>query len=251
MDTEVIILAQDERGDRGFGGTPRQLSRLPACEGCPVLQRTIRQVRRLSTWWPTLIAWENIAADVAFDSGIACHVLPEPGNSALKGIARYLELRERQGRRYAHTIVLLGDVVYSWACLEALWKMAQACGFVGTRDLAMDRGELWGAAWARSYDGWMLPNLADALLRHPPVDDEYLPGQLRRWVSGMKRGDLRNHVTHLRHRVPCGYIDIDDYTHDLDAPSDLVLLPELSLAAAADDAKHGMAWNQEANMKGA
>jgi len=258
MDTEVIILAQGAHRRLGNHCGFRQLLPLPACGHAPILSRTLRQLSEsengaLST--VTIVAQSSLTQALfqiaRWPLYTVCVELPEPGNSALKGIARYLELREAQGRRYPRTVVLLGDVVYSWACLEAIWKMAQTCGFVGTRDLSLDRGQLWGVSWARSYDGWMLPNLADALLRHPPVDDEHVPGQLRRWVSGMKRGDLGNHVTHLRHRVPCGYIDIDDYTHDIDSPSDLVLLPELSALAAADDAKRGSVWNQEANMKGA
>jgi hypothetical protein len=166
--------------------------------------------------------------------------LPEPGNSALKGIARYLELREAQGRRYQRTIVLLGDVVYSWDCLEAIWEASTGYGFVGTKNLSLSKGELWGVGWSRVFEDWMMTNLRDALLRHPPFDDDYEPHQLRRWISGIQRGDMADHVARLKRSGH--YVSIDDYTHDMDIPHDLVLLPDLSVAAAEDDAKHGVVW---------
>ncbi len=247
MDNEVIILAQGRCLAMSAESRP-WLQRLTDCDDT-ILGRTIRLVRRLGHEWPTLVTWEDVRSDICFDSGLACYVLPEPGNSALKGIARYLELREQQGRRYASTIVLLGDVVYSWACLEAIFRMSRTYGFVGTSNLSPNIGELWGVAWSREFEDLMLTRLRDALLRHP-LGDEYHPQQLRRWVSGWKRGDMLDHVAKLTRTG--AYIAIDDYTHDIDHPSDLVMLPELSRAAAADDAKHGILWteNKEASMQG-
>lgn len=232
LDTEVVILAQDAGTQFGYGLTPRHLSRLPACDGYSIIARTIAQVRRLTTWWPTVITWDFIQSEIAHDSGLACVQLEDPGNSALKGVARYLELRAQQGRRYERTIVLLGDVVYSWACLKSIWEMSGAFGFVGTKDLSLEKGDLWGVAWCRLHEERMLAQLRDALLRHP-LGDEHCPSQLRRWITGWQRGRLEDHVARMR-RVDA-YIDIDDYTHDIDVPMDLVMLPDLSQAAAADD----------------
>lgn len=248
--TEIIILAQGIHRRLGAHHGPRQLLPLPAC-GVPILYRTIRQCFHLMkhALWPTVVTWPDLA-EVSRSWNIQCcngvvsaahHTLPDPGNSALKGIARYLELREQQGRRYQRTLVLLGDVVYSWACLEAIWLRGENnWGFVGTSNLSLDKGELWGVAWSKLYEDWMLTSLRDALLRHPPFDDEHEPHQLRRWISGMQRGDLADHVVKLKWAAH--YTDIDDYTHDMDIPHDLVLLPDLSTAAAADDAKHGVLW---------
>jgi hypothetical protein len=55
-------------------------------------------------------------------------------------------------------------------------------------------------------------------------------------------GALEDHIRKLRD----GYTAIDDYTHDIDFAHDLVLLPELSAAAAKDDATHDVLWNQAA-----
>jgi hypothetical protein len=228
---------------------------LPNC-GTTMLSRTIGQSSHFlgHASWPIVVTWSDIR--IPFNHARCCGAtvtpayvtLPEPGNSALKGIARYLELREQQGRRYASTIVLLGDVVYSWACLEAIWNLSRTYGFVGTSDLSLERGELWGVAWSREYEDRMLSNLRDALLRHP-LGDEYHPAQLRRWISGFRRGDLADHVSKLTRLG--AYVPIDDYTHDIDLPMHLVMLPELSKAAAADDERHGIVWTdiKEDSMK--
>ena len=247
--TEVIILAQ---GPNRLGARHElpALQRLIKCGDTTIIWRTVRQVRSIGDgWWPTVVTWDHVRAAFAFDSGLACHELVEPGNSALKGIARYLELREQQGRRYTRTIVLLGDVVYSWDCLSAIWRMADAWGFVGTNSLSLEGGELWGVAWHRAHEDRMLGALRDALLRHP-LGDEYHPAQLRRWISGMNRGDMRDHVRRLE-RIG-SYVSIDDYTHDIDTVMHLVMLPELSKEAATDDARHGILWNytKEGQMKG-
>ncbi len=260
MDNEVIILAQGPENrlagqwaKHGVNAPIPEMQPLLSCGGYSILSRTIRQVFHLSfhARWPSVVSWHQHRAVRCCRATVspAGFVLPEPGNSALKGIARYLELREQQGRRYASTIVLLGDVVYSWACLEAIFRMSRTYGFVGTSGLSPNIGELWGVAWSREFEDRMLSNLRDALLRHP-LGDEYHPQQLRRWVSGWKRGDMLDHVAKLTRTG--AYIPIDDYTHDIDHPSDLVMLPELSKAAAADDAKHGILWteNKEASMQG-
>lgn len=244
VSTEVVILAQGPTRAR-MG--QRELARLPACGNTSILCRTVAQIQKISTWPPTVIAGFVGCASPCFYVGtvktdvVPAYVdLPRPGNSALTGIARYLERRSYENRLHDRTIVLLGDVVYSWACQEAVFQMSEGYGFVGTKNLALDKGELWGVAWSRKVDDWMMCHLRDALLRVPPFEDDHQPGQLRRWVSGLSRGDMQDHVTKLKHAG--AYIEVDDYTHDMDVPHDLVLLPDLSAVAAADDAQHGICW---------
>jgi hypothetical protein len=246
--TEVIILAQGSQRRLGHHAGPRQLLPLPACGGAPILSRTLRQLGEINSQATVTVVAESSLTEALFRVAkwpiyTVSVELPVPGNSALKGIARYLELREGQGRRYQRTIVLLGDVVYSWDCLLEIWEMSvDYYGFVGTKNLSLSKGDLWGAGWSRSHEDWMLTNLRDALLRHPPFDDDPEPGQLRRWISGMQRGDLADHIVKLRWAAH--YADVDDYTHDIDIPHDLVLLPDLSSLAAEDDAKHGVIWTK-------
>jgi hypothetical protein len=254
---EIVILAQGAQRRLGNHAGPRQLLPLPSCGGAPILSRTLRQLgemylqesaahpRDLPSAPVVTVVAESSLTDALFKVAkwpiyTASVELPVPGNSALKGIARYLELRESQGHRYQRTIVLLGDVVYSWDCLLEIWDMSQKYGFVGTKNLSLSKGDLWGAGWSRPYEDWMLTNLRDALLRRPPFDDDPEPSQLRRWISGMQRGDLADHIVRLRWAAH--YADADDYTHDIDVAHDLVLLPELSSLAAKDDAEHGVFW---------
>jgi len=242
---EVIILAQGAQRRLGNHAGPRQLLPLPACGGAPILSRTLRQLSEIGSQATMTVVGGPSLTEALFQVAkwpiyTTSVELPAPGNSALKGIARYLELRDAQGRRYQRTIVLLGDVVYSWDCLLEIWDMSQKYGFVGSSNLSLSKGDLWGAGWSRQHEDHMLTTLRDALLRHPPFDDDPEPGQLRRWISGMQRGDLADHIVKLRWANH--YADVDDYTHDIDIPHDLVLLPDLSALAAADDAKHGVIW---------
>lgn len=248
MTTEVIILAQGTQQRLGMAHGYKQLLPLPGCAGMPIVARTVRQVRRLlgASAQVTLVLPSGMVGPVgalrdlpgAFPDTLC--TLPDPGNSSLKGIARYLEARgERHGAH--HTLVLLGDVVYSWACLEALWRMAGAFGFVGTPDLSESGGELWGVAWSRASESAMLQDLRDALLRHPPFEDEYQPGQMRRWIVGWRRGDLPTRIAKL---LQAGtYVDIDDYTMDVDLPHHIPLLEAASHHAAQDDIAHGLTWS--------
>lgn len=247
---EVIILAQGNQTRlRGLSGY-KQMQPLPSCGGAPILARTLQQLCRIVNERSTItmVAWPGLGQfELRGQSGESApeyrHVtLPSPGNSSLKGISRYLELRGER-HTFSSTLVLLGDVVYSWACLDAIARSAGTWGFVGTSDLNGSRGELWGVAWDRDYETQMMSLLADAMLRHPPFDDDYQPGQMRRWISGFRRGDLADHRDQLAASVH--YRSIDDYTRDIDLPSHVSMLPALSMSAAADDAAHGMMWEQE------
>ena len=183
MTTEVIILAQGTQKRMGPGAIYKQLLPLPACGNVSILVRTIRQLDlydraqrdlgshvhiTLLTWRDLYQAMEGLPELDELDEDMI--QLPNPGNSSLKGIARYLELRGPR-HRYDATIVLLGDVVYSWKCLDALWAMSITAGFVGTANVSGDAGEIWGVAWAREHEETMLTDLRDALLRHPPYED--------------------------------------------------------------------------------
>lgn len=246
----VVILSQGQQsrlGDPKLVGY-KQLLPLQACAGAPILLRTYRQLMaRPDSFDVVLVAWPEILAGLAGspmqrDPFIEYRnhlvTLAVPGNSSLRGIHRYLH-SSIGSRDREDTIVLLGDVVYSWACLDALFAMAKVGGFVGTSDLSGDAGELWGVAWPGRLSQYMFRELEDALLFHPPFD-EYQCGQMRRWVSGFRTGSLVGEVA--RRRRDGSYLDIDDYTRDIDTRAQLALLPELSTRAAADDEAHGLLW---------
>jgi hypothetical protein len=206
----------------------------------------------------TLVGWQLVTAQLsrlAFPFGVHAVELVDPGNSSLKGIHRYLlETRPRAFRNADdhehdhaasphHTIVLLGDVVYSWACLMTLWEASYSYGYTGTSDMSESGGELWGIAWARSHEDKMLCDLQDGLLRHPPLEDTYQPGQLRRWVIGWHRGTMQHRIAGLRHGGV--WHDVDDYTMDVDLPHHVPLLAKASYEAAKDDLAHGLTWGPQ------
>lgn len=248
----VIILAQ---GQQSRLGAPKvvgykQLLQLPECDHAPILVRTYRQLmRRPEKIRIVVVSWPEVLVAIAGSLKIKDPfvmyredfiTLPEPGNSSLRGIERVLASQPERAER-EDTVVLLGDVVYSWACLDALFAMAKVGGFVGTADLSNDGGELWGVAWPGRLSAYMRHELEDSLIFHPPFDATYQCGQMRRWVAGFRRGDLRRQVAdRMQHGT---YVAIDDYTRDIDLPEHLELVPGLSVAAAVDDREHGLVWN--------
>lgn len=254
MTTEVIILSQGRQTRMGMAHGYKQLLSLPACGGTAIIVRTLMQLSVLDTvspMWVNIVGWEDLLeliswrleAPVAYaelrntPGMINMVTLAEPGNSSLRGIARYLDLYS--SRRGDRTVVLFGDTVYSWACLRSMF-LAPAYAFVGTKNLRYDLGELWGVCWAHDCHDAMMSRLRDSLLRHPPFDDDYMPGQMRRWVSGFHRGHMVDHINSMRRMG--NYIDIDDYTMDIDTTSQIAMLPELSRKAAEDDLVAGLRW---------
>lgn len=255
--THVIVLAQGEQSRLpNLLGYPKQALRLPACGYVPIITRTLRQVAMISGIRPTRIT--VVATPVlqgcidlrpeltGVDPNIVDYIqLAAPGNSSLKGIARYLEgtaYGTDQERDPQRVIVLLGDVVYSWRCLQELIGPAgeghRNHYFVGSSDLSPAAGELWGLGWERSSAPAMLTGLSEALGHHPPFED-YQPGQLRRWLWEMGRG----HASSPYAMTPPGmYITVDDYTRDIDVPEHVEMIAKISESAREEDLEYGVHW---------
>lgn len=256
---DAIILAQGTQQRLGHAVGRKQLLPLPACGGLPIMARTVKQLLAYGRVHPvrvTVVTWPDVIHDPAWlraiqstpcahsealqanDVQLRYVTLSNPGNSSLKGIARYLEEQPKDSQA-EYTAVLLGDVVYSWRCLRRVVEAAGHAdgGFVGTSTLSSSGGEIWGIGWSRMSADRMMVDLRDALLRHPPVDDEYQPGQLRRWLVGWRRGDIKDHVT--RARTSGRYFAVDDYTMDVDLPYHVPKLGDAAIAAARDDAEYG------------
>lgn len=270
--THVIILAQGQQKRLPMLPVAKQMLPLPACNDTPILHRTLRQLWHLlgginvsdqQSDTITVVAWYPLVEQLNSRSVIipswpnpdgttgewrfypATDTLPDPGNSSLKGIARFLAAdADRRSRRWAlrgqqppdrpeydRTVVLLGDVVYSWACLDAIFADRRIV-FAGTSDISPSGGELWGLAWKADAEELMMSSLVFALAKHPPFDDTYQPGQMRRWMWSV----------HPELQKTERYAAIDDYTRDIDLPEHLDLLPALSEAAHADDQEHGVTW---------
>lgn len=270
MNTHVIILAQGNQSRLGdYAHVPKCLLRLPACNSTTILHRTLTQLWMLmdgignqgsNHHRVTVVSWYEVkkvldahpvrAGDwrpqalltfrPSFDS------LVDPGNSSLKGIARYLDVAARSGHPLHNEswpdriVVLLGDVVYSWRCLDAMLSPSGESNivFTGTSDLGPGGGELWGIRWDRSADLLMRRRLESALAKHPKFD-AYQPGQLRNWLWEIDKSLPWAAATRANRDW---FIPIDDYTKDIDVPSDVELLSPLSERAAIDDKEHGVTW---------
>lgn len=258
--THIVILAQGEQKRLpNLLGYPKQGLRLPWCDHTPLMVRTLRQLQIMCPDACITVICGAILRGVVesyqlpdFDTGTvqqpglfarrATFVeLAQPGNSALKGIARFLE-RIAYGsdpdRDPDRVVVLLGDVVYSWGCLQELITQrphapAYPYAFVGTTDLTPSTGELWGITWTRSGAPEMIEGLGRALDHHPPFDD-YQPGQLRRWLWEMRGKDVAG--------VFGAYHGVDDYTRDIDLPEHIEMIPALSRSAMEDDKQYGLRW---------
>lgn len=244
----VIILAQGEQRRLPDLKVPKQLLKLPACGDVTILRRTLVQVARILHYnlrrdpeagpSVTVVCGDVIANEMHADINEPIRprlvTLGDPGNSSLKGIHRYLtDTTTRAVNPVAdHNVVLLGDVVYSWACLSVLLEPfdAPAAGitFCGTSDLSTSDGELWGVSWNDIADDQMMTSLDRAVRKHPPFTS-YQPGQMRRWLWEA-------------HPQFDEYERIDDYTRDIDLPKHVAQLFQLSERAAADDRENGVVW---------
>lgn len=265
MKRHVIILAQGQERVPDML-RPRQMIGLPLCGGMAIMGRTIMMARELDRdaritvvselelyapmfrWapakldgeWPAPSSYEKLIA-LRGDVDLETTELPDPGTSALKGISRYLDHRrdvENLGALEftpSQTVVLLGDCVYSWRCMNVLFSDALPYNFVGTSELTDARGDIWGITWRKDADdvlqGWM----KKALRKHPATDT-YHASQLRQWLF-VARAELDPQ--------PALYTAVDDYTRDFDVPSDLDHLYAVSGRAAMDDIAHGLHWGDD------
>lgn len=294
MSTNVIILCQGQQTRLPMLDGPKQLLPLVGCNGATLLDRTLRQIDTLMASDRESIV--NVIGGEPFrrhlsnkytppcpsDLGNSRRIrhieLASPGNSSLLGVFEVLRLRDQWWLRdyfeYEHikdgstcgradkidkTVVLLGDVLYSWRCLASLLahdRYQEKILFVGTHDLSTSGGELWGVAYSMSAHMKMMEYAAAALVKHPPFED-YQPGQLRRWYWAARNGRTVAQMlspaapamefTPGRYFLACGgdpseVPDVRDYTMDVDVPEHLMLLEEASFKASHDDFKHGVTW---------
>lgn len=253
----VIILAQGQQSRLPELAIPKQLIPLPDCKNTPILERTFCQ---LSIMRPsahiTLVADDRViekAMKFSASSKVTFCTLKDPGNSSLKGLYRYFLQDAAYDPETHRTVVLLGDVIYSWDCLFKLFSVGNGhvgapigvpVNFVGTSNLSPGGGELWGVSWWEQAHKPMLQSLARAMAKHPPasVNDTYQPGQLRRLLWDIDEN----------HAWMFGVMDdpqpwftaCDDYTMDVDVPEHVTDVREglVSNLAKNDDKKHGLVW---------
>lgn len=263
--THALILAQGMQTRlAGHVDVPKCLLRLEP-GGESIIARTIRLCFGLGVERITVVAEKLVALDLSFGGvlhglwsvggdlprrgawivlapprrapGLEVWELAHTGNSSLRGLQRMIEgsLRlDGGGNDPDRNVVLLGDTVYSNACLETLiapeMQYAVPVLFAVTPDLSPGGGELYGFA----YDRGATPDVQRCIMEapHPPVDDDYQPGQLRRILWQYQ--ETFHEPWYARTPSPACCYFVTDYTKDIDTPADLARLPELAAAAAAD-----------------
>lgn len=237
----VVILCQGQQTRLPDLANKKQL--LPVyhrADGSPVtiLGRTIAQVR--ATLRAPRITVVGDSAFVATCRNVAeLATLGDPGNSSLKGLQRYLHAEHGhplQGVKYPNTVVLLGDVVYTYDVLDFLCDQKSTAGlsFAMSSDLSTSGGELWGVAWKGGWYREVSELLLIAMSKYPPpqVDGTYQPGQLRRLYWEAERLFLSSCRVYSTTR--------SQYIMDVDKPDDLASLASIAKLVDESDREHGV-----------
>lgn len=272
--TQFIILAQGSQSRMGDFIYPKQLLPLAAhtaagVANVTIIERTIAMIvkrivgdatsfetaRRICDPHALVVVgdarFERIDAAIPvpgatdyFTVAPATFTLDDPGNSSLKGLHRVLQYARdpaRRTRQPQRTVVLFGDVLYSWACLGALLNEDLANPiFVGTSDLGAGGGELWGLAWKAEDDKLMDAAMDLALKSHSVFDDTYQPGQMRHLLWGLDRVLTARVDVMGGHESRPWWFTCDDYTMDVDLPEHLLQLAAASFNAIEDDKLNGL-----------
>lgn len=219
----VVILAQGPQDRMPFEiYGPKHL--LPVARE-PVVFRTLRMLGELG--FQDIVAvtktWEHPAARK--------FVAPDPCHCILKRMMQTLDL---WGKR--RTFLLLGDVVWSWVALQAVMGDRRSLLFAGARDATISCGELFAMTWAASEND----RVAGTLRASPCGWEQHERGQ-----PGHLRYLLRALIAPLGgpnnppipwHELP-NYLTIEDYTCDIDTPTDWQRMQSLEQIILADRRK--------------
>lgn len=213
-------MAQGEQRRLANLGYPKQLVEV---NGEPNLDRTLRLVRSSSPDVVVLIVGRSALG--AGRPGLV--TLADPGHCILDGIAQTADLWG-EGR----VVILLGDVVFSRAALRAIFDDDRPFFFAGTKVISESMGELFGVSFAPDRHERMRHLLETVPCRFGAN------GRPMRYAAGQQGGHLRRLLWHSQNgdRRPQQrrYLEIDDWTDDIDEPADLDRLPDFTRWAKAE-----------------
>lgn len=181
-----------------------------AINGEPLLQRTLRLCRTLTTSEVVVVGW-NTTPFVDLKTNL--HTLPTPGHGLLDGIWGTRDLWND------YTTLLLGDVVFSRAALQQCLE-PEKFAFFGRTGPSAYTSSPWGEIFALSMgleaQKLVAKTISDADIRQKREGRLWglwdLLGSQAKWFS------------------------IDDWTDDVDTPDELASIQRLSDTIRLDDA---------------
>jgi molybdopterin-guanine dinucleotide biosynthesis protein A len=215
---QIFIMCQGEQRRLKSLGYPKQLIPL---NGVPLLQRTIRLVRDLELDSRIVVIGREDLAPGCF--GANRIPLQDPGFCILDGMAQTEPWLDQN-----IVVFLLGDVIWSKAALTTFLTDPRQTVFAGTPTLTPSQGEVFGCKFADQA------LLKDLLATAPCRFRESVPpreGGVRHRIQYEKQqgGHLRRllwHWTAKSQGLTSGYLEINDWTDDIDEEADLKRIPE-------------------------
>jgi hypothetical protein len=217
---QIFIMCQGEQKRLASLGYPKQLIPL---NGEPLLQRTIRLIKKLDfhAGITSIVIGRRDFAGV--NLGYFHFELPDPGYCVLDGIAGAFEsMNPTWVPEGGHTVFLLGDVVWSKAALTSFLADERPVVFAGTPILTASQGEVFGCKFAdQDLLRWLL---ATVPCRFRPGDGHRIQ------YPQMQGGHLRRlywHTMDAETLTSNIYLEINDWTDDIDEPADLKRIPEI------------------------
>lgn len=220
MTSSVVVLAQGRQTRFTSLTYPKCLIRVG---GETLLMRTLRLIPGREA---NLIVPPDLTAraesPVLFPPGTwAFRSLNEPGYCVLDGLIQTKDLWSRDGR----TIILLGDVCYSRATIDAVFSDSRDCVFFGSPDLSRTGGELYALAFDHGWVEYLYGvsgSMPCRAIKHTVAQ----PGHLRNVLWDVQDGvGLSVMSPDARY-----YRIIDDFTTDFDTDEDLAQIPGLERA---------------------
>ena len=254
----IYILCQGEQTRLVDLGKHKHLLEV---NGEPILRRTLRLLRELGEPHPVVVGRYPLLYEAMLDAekrgacedkfdielGVTRHrvyhrlaTLDDPGTCVLDGIAGILRPDA------VDTIVLLGDVVWSKPALAWMLdnpasgvQLNRLMWFSGTSILSPSQGEVFAVGWLASER-----DRVRALLETVPCRTRADGGPMR--FSQQQGGHLRrllwwamasaDYIPLSETRMWCSsiYLNIEDWTTDIDDQADVDRLPELDALCAAE-----------------
>lgn len=240
----ILLMAQGQQRRLPDLKHPKHLL---AVGGEPILVRTLRMLRdstpgpwtRMDKDSVTIVgnASDFSRATVAAGLEGLVDIIPnnEPGACIVDGM---IASRASWGYDLGRTLILLGDVVWSWAALEQVLADKRPIVFAGTPVLTAAEGEVFALAFDDPEELHRLcitcPCRVDGSRARSFMKAQ--GGHMRRllwWTQECKKLRLPARSKQTWH--PDVYLPIEDWTDDVDTPADVARLPELARLAELDE----------------